>query len=128
MKLSQLSTDKALDVLCEITPGIAAIVEDPEVSRVIESMLPEKGKEGEENSSTYAVAFGMIGGIGKLAPLLFRTHREDVYGILAAVNERPEEEIAAQGIMLTISQFKEVFEDQEFLDFFKSFLRRGKTA
>lgn len=127
MKLSKLSTDKALDVLCEITPRIAAVVEDAEVSKVIEDMLPEKKDDEEEKHSTYATAFGMIGGIGKLAPLLFRTHREEIYGILAAVNERPEEEIAAQGIMQTMTQFKEVFEDKEFLDFFKSFLQREKT-
>ena len=35
MKLSQLSTDKALDTLCEITPGISAIVADPNVSVII---------------------------------------------------------------------------------------------
>ena len=89
--------------------------------------MPKKN-EGEESPSAYATAFGMIGGIGKLAPILFRTHREDVYAILGAVNEMPVEKVAAQNILETMAQFKEVFEDKEFLDFFKSFLRREKAA
>lgn len=121
MRLSQMSTDRSLDALCQIAPAISAIVEDPAVEKAVEAMLPQKAEQGEEKPSLYAAAFGMIGGIGGLAPLLLREHRREVYCILSVLHEKEPEEIAAQNILTTLEQVKEAFGDRDLLSFFRSF-------
>lgn len=58
MKLSELTTDRALDVLCELTPAVANIVEDKAVASALERAIPEKKEdpEKEESASNFASA------------------------------------------------------------------------
>ncbi len=126
MRLSELSTDKALDVLCELTPHIASIIEDEQIVSGMNAIMPEKREEKEE-PNYLTTGIQMFGGIAKLAPVLLKTHRDNVYGILSALNEKTVEEIAAQSVKDTICQLREVFQDNELLNFFKSFMQRVRT-
>lgn len=122
MKLSQLSTDRALDVLCEITPYIVNITSDEKV------IQPFVGLKDFKDMTKIALFIATIERYSVMLPVVLKTHREDVYGILSVVNEKTPEEIGAQSLIETMSQFKEVFQDEEFLTFFKSFMPQKKTG
>ena len=114
MKLSELSTDRAADVMCELTPYIANIVSD-------EALTAELRAAASKDAVTKAelIADG-LDKINRLVPIVLKKLRADVYGILSAVNEKSAEEIAQQNIIRTMMQIREIAKDKELLDFFKS--------
>ena len=63
-----------------------------------------------------------------LAPILLKAHRSDVFGVLAVLNECSADEIAKQNIMETVKQVRDLFQDKDLLDFFKSFGQVDETA
>jgi len=118
MKLSQLSTGQALDALCRLTPQISNILDDKAILDEIVGLLPDK--KDAKDTDVYGSGFRMMAGLGKLVPLLLRDHKEDVYCILSVLNEKEPSEIAAQGLMETVAQVRELFTDRELMAFFKS--------
>ena len=114
MKFSQLTTDKALDVLCEITPYIANIATDDELMAII-----GKAVKREEMTRAGVLLLGAEK-LTKMVPVLLKTHRDDVYGVVAAVNGKTVDEIREQNFIKTTAQIVEVIKDKELLDFFKS--------
>lgn len=123
MKLSELSTDRAADVLCELAPCVGNITNDEEVVKTIGKVM-----EGGQELNRYGQIMLVVGRIGEFIPLLLKEHRPDVYGILSVMNERPAAEIAAQKLTETMRQVKELFQDEEFVAFFKSSVRQDETA
>ena len=115
MKLSQLSTDKATDVLCSLTPYIANIVSDEELFNELKKTIDLKDVE---NKAQY-LAVGAEK-ITKILPIVLKKRKNDVFGILAIMNEKSAEEIANQNILVTLNQAKTIFKDKELIDFFKS--------
>lgn len=123
MKLSELSTDQAADVLCELSPYVGNIANDEEVVSTIGKVM-ENGQE----MNRYGQVMLVLGRVGDFLPLLLKSHRPDVYGILSVMNERPAAEIAAQKLTDTIRQVRELFRDEEFVAFFKSSAQQEQTA
>lgn len=123
MKLSELSTDRALDVLCELTPYIANITND-------EELVSTLGRKMDNSTETnlYGQFALLAGRIGEITPMLLKAHRCDVYGILSILNEKPAAEIAAQPVTETLRQVREVFQDTELIRFFSSSVRREQTG
>lgn len=120
MRLSQLTTDKALDVLCEITPYVSNIVTD-------EQLMDAIGKSVKREGMTKAGI--MLLGAEKLTsivPVVMKTHRADVYGVVAALNGMEPEEIASQNIIKTSMQIRDICKDKELLDFFRSCAEQTK--
>lgn len=122
MKLSELSTDQALDALCELTPYVSNIVSD-------ETMVGAVGKviEGAETLNVFGKALILTDRIGEIIPVLLKTHRPDIYGILSVVNQKEQREIAAQTAAETIRQVRELFGDRDLLAFFTSSARQAQT-
>lgn len=121
MKLSELSTDRALDTLCELTPYLSNIASDATVVSAVGKVV-----ENNKELNTYGYALLLAERMGEIIPLLLKDHRSDVYGILSVLNEKTTEEIAAQPVKETMSQVRNAFQDTEFLSFFKSSVRRGQ--
>ena len=115
MRLSELSTDRATDVLCELTPYIANIVSD-------EELLEELKKAVDRKDIVNKAQWLAVGAekITKIIPILLKKRKEDVFGILAVMNEKTIEQIAKQNILVTLKQAKTAFKDKELIDFFKS--------
>lgn len=114
MKISQLTTDNALDVLCEITPFVSNIVTDNELMETV-------GKAIKRDGLTKAGV--MLLGVEKLSslmPIVLKSHRDDVYGIVAVLNGMEPEEIARQNVIKTSMQIRDICKDKELLDFFRS--------
>lgn len=115
MRLSELSTERATDVLCELTPYIANIVSD-------EELLEELKKAVDRKDIVNKAQWLAVGAekITKIIPILLKKRKEDVFGILAVINEKTVEQIAKQNILVTLKQAKTAFKDKELIDFFKS--------
>lgn len=122
MKLSELSTDRALDVLCELTPYVGNITNDEEVVKTIGKVM-----EGGQELNRYGQVMLVVGRIGEFIPLLLKEHRPDVYGILSVMNERPVAEIATQKLTDTIKQVRALLQDEDLLVFFRSSVQQEKT-
>ena len=115
MKISEFSTDKALDVICEITPFVDEIATDEELI----STLKEKIKLPEGATRADMLKIG-ADKINKIVPIILKKKRAAVYGILAALNESSIEKISKQSVISTAKQIKEAVGDKELIDFFKS--------
>lgn len=117
MKFSELSTDNALDVFCEIIPYIERVMND-------EELVSELKKEVDINEdTTTAEKFAIIlTKMNVVAPIVLKKRRDDVLGIIASVNGVSVEEVKKQNILKTLAQFRELIKDKDFMDFFKSFV------
>lgn len=120
-KLSDLGTDECMDVLCEIAPCMQRIVDDKELMDALGKAIKREGLTAV--GVIMAAASRIVGAL----PLLLKTHREDVYGILSAVGGVPTEEVKAQNVLTTMQQLQEILRDKPLLDFFGSF-RHGEKA
>ena len=115
MKLSEMTTDRAMDVLCEITPCIANITADEELLAELRNVIDPKAVKTKAELMVKGVEK-----ITKLAPIVLKKRKADVFGILAALNEKTAEEIGKQNIIATMAQVREVVKDKDLMDFFKS--------
>lgn len=115
MKLSEMTTDRAMDVLCEITPCIANITADEELLEELRSAIDPKAVKTKAELMVKGVEK-----ITKLVPIVLKKRKTDVFGILAALNEKTSEEIGKQNIIATMAQVREVVKDKDLMDFFKS--------
>lgn len=120
MRLSELTTDETLDVLCEITPCVERIIKDEGIINTVGTSVDTTGM------TKIGVLLAGMDRIGTLIPALLKNHRADLYHILGAVNRIDPEEIAAQRLTVTLTQVDEVLHDEELLAFFKSFGRQGR--
>ena len=116
MKISEMSTDKVLDVLCEITPAINSIITDDELLSQLKSVVSQDDKE---LTTAQLIARG-VEKVNAIIPILLKKHKEDAFSILAALSEKTCDEIAKQKSLVTLKQIKEIAQDKELIDFFKS--------
>ena len=115
MKISQLSTDRAMDVLCEIATPVTNIMTDEELIKELKSAVDF------EKANTMAEKIALITGkFTKILPLILKKRKADLFSILASLNEKTIEEIGSQNVIKTMSQVKDIAKDKELLDFFKS--------
>ena len=121
MKLSEMTTEQAADVLCELTPYIANITGDKTLTDELGKKFDVTGKSVAELYVFAAKKYASI------LPVVLKTHREDVFGILAALNDTEIEVIAKQSIITTMFQIREMIKDKELVDFFKSWQQEDET-
>lgn len=115
MKLSKMTTDRAADVLCEITPYLANIAGDEELLAELRNAIDPK------SAATQAELMAKgVEKITKIVPIVLQKRKADVFGILAAINEKSIDEIGNQNIIATMAQVREVIKDKDLMDFFKS--------
>ena len=120
-KLSDLGTDECMDVLCTIAPSIQAIVDDKDIMNAL-------GKAIDKNGLTAAgVLMAATSKLVGAAPMLFKTHREDVYKIISTVGGITVEDVKAQNMLDTMRQMKEILQDKPLLDFF-GWSKRGDSG
>lgn len=117
MKLSELSTERATDVLCEIAPYFINITTDEELVGELKAAVDFKDAETMSMAEKITVVTGKI---SKILPILLKKRKTDLFGILGALNEKSVEEIAKQNIIKTMSQIRDISKDKDLLDFFKS--------
>lgn len=121
MKLSELSTERAADVLCELTPYIANITGDKALLDELAKKFESKGKSVAE---LYVFAANKY---ATLVPILLKEHREDVFSVLSIMNETDVETVKKQNILSTLYQVRNLLKDKELIAFFKSFGQEDET-
>lgn len=122
MRISEFSTDKVADVLCEISAYALNILTDSELLDSLKEQIDaEKPQTAGEK---YAIGAQKI---GQWVPLLLKKHREDVFGIVAAINCKTVAEIKKQNIIKTMCQIREAVKDKDLVDFFKSCASEAKA-
>lgn len=123
MKISELTTDRAADVLCEASIYISNICGDKELMGEISKDLNLKGDE-----STLEHLMILADKVSVLSPLVFKRHKSDIFGVVAVFNGMTAADVGKQNIMVTIAQVKDLFDDKEFKDFFTLFVPRKKKS
>lgn len=124
MKISELSTDKGLDVLVELTPYVSSIATSETLTAELKKLAETKRESLKSQLQQLVFGADMF---SRLIPILLKERRNDVYGIISVLNEQPIEEVASQNIMKTVAQIREIFSDGDLLSFFKSFVDRKPT-
>ena len=115
MKVSEISTEKAMDVLCELTPYVTNIVTDETLLAELKEAIDFK----EANTMAEKMAL-TARKITKIIPILLKNRKSDVFGIVGVLNGKTIDEIAKQNIIVTMKQIRDISKDKELLDFFKS--------
>lgn len=115
MRISELTTANGLDVLCDITPYLGAIITDEQLT----AELRRKANVNSDSSQAEVWA-AALEKITRLLPVILKSHRNDVYGIVGAINGKTEEEIEAQSFLTTLSEIVDIVRDKEFRNFFAS--------
>lgn len=121
MKLSQLTTDRAADVLCRLAPHVMNIIGDENLLNVLKDKV---------HNNKWSVAEIYAYGAKKISSLLLivlENHRDDVFNILAIMNDSDVNSIAKQNFMVTLEQAKDVILDKDMIDFFVSWRQWGRT-
>lgn len=122
MRLSDLTTDRAATVLCEVSVYALNILTDDELRDSLKAQIDaEKPQTAGEK---YAIGAQKI---GQWIPLILKKHRDDAFGIVAAINGKTIDEIKGQNVIKTMRQIKEAVTDEELMVFFKSCASEGKA-
>lgn len=125
MKLSEISSNKMMDVLCDLVVPIATIAEDRQILEAFfERVTVDEGMSYKERKVLGIMQVAQNFKI--IIPGLLRNHRNDVYEILSIINEKEIEEIKNQSPIETVKQVKELLEDEEFTSFFSSQLNSNQ--
>ena len=123
MKISELTTERAADVLCEVSIYALNILSDKELLASLRMQID--GKDGDSTKAELiAVASEKI---AELIPLLLKKHKDDVFGIVAAVNGLTLEQVRQQKIIKTMTAIKEMAQDKDLIDFFRSCVSTEKA-
>lgn len=123
-KISDLTADEAADVLCEVSVYLANIAADEQLSRELKVKLDSaKAKTRAQQIALGAEKFA------NLMPLIFKKHKLDIFGILAALSTAHVsiDDIARTNIMVVMQNIREVVQDKDFVDFFKSCVSSVET-
>ena len=120
MKISDLSTDRALDVLCEILPNVNSICIDEELVEAVKKKLSKKISEL-SRAEILLIGAEKMTEIGLIA---LKKHRHDVLSILAAINGVEPEQVERQNIIKTMAMLRELAKDEELIAFFRSCAER----
>lgn len=122
MRFSQLNTDQAADVLCELTPYIANITGD---KKLLDELAKKFDMKRKSTAELYVFATQKI---AKILPVVLKDHKEDIFGILAVLNDTTPEAVSKQSVLTTIKQARDVLADKELLNFFKSLQQPDENA
>ena len=123
MKISELTTERAADVLCEVSIYALNILSDKELLASLRMQLD--GTDGDRTKAELiAIASEKI---AELIPLLLKKHKDDVFGIVAVVNGLTLEQVRKQKIIATANAVREMAQDKDLIDFFKSCVSTEKA-
>lgn len=126
MKLSEMTTDRACDLLCEITPFIDNICNNEQFASLINEQF--NANKTEEKPKTVAnIVQKYTSKARVIVPVFLGDCRQDTFRLLAIVNEKTVDEIAKQNIMVTSKQIAELINDEVFVSFFMQYIQPAKT-
>ena len=123
MKLSQISTNQAADVLIIIAGLFSKITSDETLMATVGTAIDIAGK----NLNHTGVKGEILRQWSGFICVLLEKHREDVFGILAAVNGVEVADVANQPIMETVKQLEEIRDDEDIIRFLSIAKKQKKS-
>ena len=123
MRISEMTTDQAMDTLCEITPHISDIITDEKLV----SEIKKKMKKEESTTKADIIRFA-VEKVSGLVPMIFKKRRDSVYAIVAAINQTDIDTVRHQNIIKTMIEIREIAKDDDLVAFVKSCLKTEKSA
>lgn len=117
MKLSEITTDRAAEVLCELTPLVDSIITDEELMQALSAAI---GADDKAEMSIGQKLLLVSSKMSKIVPILLKKRKSETFGILGILNGKTPEQIAAQNILVTMMQVRDLANDRELTDFFRS--------
>ncbi len=124
MRLSNLKTGQALDVLVQIARITSNITSDPElIDPIGQAIDPDT-----LNLNNRGVRAKMIEQWSTFVWRLLEKHKIDFYDILATINGLDRAEIENQPVAATLEQVNEIINDEDLIRFFSSAVQRGKKG
>lgn len=118
MKISQMTTDQAADVLVRITQPVANIIDDPEVEPLIKKIAESRNLPTTKILSTF---------LPPVTALALKKHKTDLYEVVGALGQIPANKVGKLPVIQVMNIIKESV-DQDLIDFFKSFGGQTVTA
>lgn len=113
MKFSEMPTDRAADVMCNVAIPMNNIATDAELLAFLRETSTERFQK-----QAFFVSIGET--FVKFVPLVFKTHRDDLYAIIMEMTGKKLDEVKKQTLKQTMDDIRGFF-DRDFLDFFTSF-------
>ena len=109
MKLSEISTDRGMDIIAEAVPAIDRMVASDAVKEFYKKYAKLK--------LTKALA---VKASIELIPKLVKSNKDDVLTIISAFTGKKLAIVKGQPFMDSFGELKDIFSDPEFLQLFKS--------
>ncbi len=104
MKLSEMTTDKAAELIVEVSPLIDKLIDDELVSD-LETVISFEGKTIGE---IYAIGAKKI---STILSIVIKNHRAELFGIIGMISGKTIEEVAEMKMKDTINEVKTFFND-----------------
>lgn len=108
MKISMMNTEQAADALVRMAQPVANILDDKDIDPILQRFSKSKNK-----SMTKIVADF----IPKIVPLALKTHRDDVFEIVGALEGVSADEVRKFPVLKTMAIIRDSF-DKDLIDFF----------
>ena len=118
MKISELPTDRGMDVLVEITPYVKKLASCKSLLDVYGKLA--KTPEEERNSDGFAAKT-----LSALIPVWMKECRAELLNIIRIVDGVTEEDIQKLGAIKAFERIGELFGDSDFMSFFVSFVEKN---
>lgn len=118
MKISQMSTEQGANVLVRIAEPVSNIMDDSRVADILKEISGMK-------NVPYIKVFASV--ISKVVPLALESHRDDLFEIVGALDNKSVDEVKKQNVLKTIKVIQESI-DKDLIDFFGSIGGQEKTA
>ena len=110
MALLDNSNDKNAELLLKVSEPLVRIADDDRMEEAI------TGLKGLANKSEFRQKMGLL----KFVPVILRYHKDDLYEMIAAVQERTVKEVAQQSTRDTITAVQAILQDEDIRSFFSS--------
>jgi len=110
MKISQMTTAQAADVLVRLAEPASSIIHDEGVMKMIETLA---------NDNAISPLKFIADHVTMVVTVLLKDHRSDVFEIVAALAGKTVDEVAEQRITETIKDVRDSW-DGDLVDFFGS--------
>ena len=115
MKLSEMTTNQASELLIRVSTPMANILDDDETDALIRQTSEAKGM---------SVAKMISGLLPKLVSVAIVKHKDDLYEIIGAFAGKSRKQVGEMNILETMKVLKESV-DEDFIGFFKSSSTQG---
>lgn len=113
-----MRTDIAIEKLCDVAPYLGDIAEGIKKDEEFKTFILKY--QGEQKNN---LAF-----VFRVLPMILKKFKNEVFSVLAIIGEKSVDEIKEQPFGVTVSQVKELIEDEDFRSFFPSFSANTNAA